>query len=248
MKGTFFSKPLEWSIETKGESWEQGKEIEGHLIITNTSQSPQALLGPFIAISLGEFKKVQARNDDAFKPVLNLELPIKELKSQEKFEFPFKLQLPTNCSVTDKKSSLYLIYGQNNSCGQLQLMIKPRELFNQVISLFDTFFRFKLKEVKSGKNCVEFKLTPPSSRDLANLESLSINSSMNEDVMNLQFEFGIKKLEASTVGNKITKSTQKVSKAITPKEYSLGKNMINQDKLLKIIESTLGEVKLNNIF
>jgi hypothetical protein len=46
----------------------------------------------------------------------------------------------------------------------------------------------------------------------------------------------------------VNKAELKIEKTLTPKEYSLGKDMINQDQLLKSIEATLGEVKLKSVF
>jgi hypothetical protein len=71
---------------------------------------------------------------------------------------------------------------------------------------------------------------------------------MQEQNLTMKFEFQVKKLDTSGVTNKINKEAVTVEKILTPKEYSLGRDMINQDQLLKTIEAALSEVKMNNVF
>jgi uncharacterized protein YxjI len=116
------------------------------------------------------------------------------------------------------------------------------------VGLLDTFQRFKLKEFKGTKNGVEYKLIPPTSRDMANLDGLLLSMEMEGDTLNLTFEFQVKKLDTSGVTNSIKKETAKIKKSLLPKEYLLGRDMIHQDALLKMFESVIGEVKIKNAF
>jgi sporulation-control protein spo0M len=248
MKGTFFNKPLEWNIETDKESWTQGENINGILRLKNHSADAVKLNEAGVAIAYADIKKVHARTAGAMKFDAKAIFPEAELKAQEQKEIPFSLILPPNCAVTDKKASYYLTYGNNHSESHLMLKVEPKALFGKVISLMDTFFRFKLKEFKGTKNGVEFKLIPPTARDMANLESLNLTFSMQGENLQMDYDFITRKLDTEGVVNKINKLSVKFQKTLTPREFSLGKDMINQDVLLKSIESAVNEVKLKSVF
>ena len=248
MKGTFFNKPLEWNIETEKESWSQGAEVKGVLRLKNHGLESVDLSGAGVAIAHADIKKVHARTVGAMKFDAKETFPQTEIKTGETIELPFSLTLPANCPVTDKKSSYYLTYGRNHSENHLMMKIEPKPLFGKVIGLLDTFHRFKLKEFKASKNGVEYKLIPPTSRDMANLDSLNLIFSMQNENLHMDYDFQVRKLDTAGVTTKINKTGVRISKTLSPKEFSLGQDMINQDTLLKSIESVINEVKLKSVF
>jgi hypothetical protein len=56
MKAVFFSRPLEWSLETTGESWPQGSSVQGTLRVKNTGTDPVELSGPKVALAFADVK------------------------------------------------------------------------------------------------------------------------------------------------------------------------------------------------
>lgn len=248
MKATFFNKPLEWNLETDQESWTQGGIIKGMLKVKNHSTSDISLANPGVGLAWAEIKKVHAKTDGALKIEVSQALDSSTIPASGNLELPFELKLSENSFVSDKKGTYFITYGQNALENHLQLKIEPRALFGKLIGLLDTFCRFKLKEFKSSKSSVEYKLIPPTARDMANLESLILCMSMNRDELNLKFDFQVKKLDTSGVTNKINKESIKLERTLAPKEYSLGKDMINQDKLLKVFEEVIAAVKLKSVF
>ncbi len=248
MKGTFFSKPLEWNIETDKESWAQGESVKGTLRVKNHGTESVSLELSGVGLAHADIKKVHTRSEGAMKFDVKEIFTESELKANESKELVFNLTLPSNCAVTDKKASYYLAYGKEASENHLMLKIEPKPLFGKVIGLLDTFHRFKLKEYKAAKNGVEYKLIPPTSRDMANLESLNLIFSMSGENLQMDYDFQVKKLETESVTTKISKVGVKIQKVLTPREYSLGKDMINQDTLLKSLESAISEVKLKSVF
>lgn len=248
MKGTFFSKPLEWNIETKLESWTQGSKIDGLLRVKNHSSEKVDLGEAGVGLAYADIKKVHAKVIGALKFSVTAIFPIKEIAPGESLELPFSLQIDPNSPVSDKKGSLFLAYGRSFQENHLQLNIQPNALFGKLIGLMDTFQRFKLKEYKAVKNGVEYKLLPPTSRDMANIDTLLLTFSMEQETLKLVFDFQVKKLDTSDVVNKIVKNSVRLEKTLTPKEYSLGRDMIHQDNLLKVLEGLIGEVKLKAVF
>lgn len=247
MKGTFFQKPLEWNIETAGESWQQGDVLKGTLRVKNHGTEKVNLNQSGVALAVADIKKVQTRTEGALKTEKSFDLAT-ELNPGAETSLDFTFEIGANSPVTDKKSSYYLSYGKNFSESQLQVKVEPKALFLKVVGLLDTFHRFKQKEFKAAKKGVEFKLIPPTSREMANIESLLLTFSMQDQNLAMKFDFQVKKLDTSSVTTKINKESVTVEKSLSPKEYSLGRDMINQDQLLKTIESVLAEVKMNNVF
>lgn len=247
MKGTFFNKPLEWNIETSDESWQQGSLIRGKLRVKNHGAEAVSVQGAGVGLSFAEIKKVHAKTEGILKPAPVMTLD-GELGPGELRELSFELALPANCPVSDKKASYFLTYGRDATETHLQLNVQPRALFGKVVGLLDTFHRFKLKEFKGTKSGVEYKLIPPTSRDMANLDGLLLGMEMDGEALTLSFEFQVKKLDTSGVTNSIKKETARIKRTLGPKEYSLGRDMINQDTLLKVFEGVIGEVKIKNAF
>lgn len=248
MKGTFFSKPLEWNIETQGEAWQQGEELKGTLKVKNHGSDTISLENSGVGLSFSDIKKVQTRAAGALDPILKEVFAHNELKAGEEHSIDFVFKIPLNGQISDKKTSFYLAYGKDLMESQLQVKVNPKDLFLKVIGLMDTFHRFKQKDFKSTKKGVEFKLLPPTARDMANIESLLLLFSMKEDVMNLKFDFQVKRLDTSSVTTKINKESVSVVKDLAPRDYSLGRDMINQDKILKVIEEVIAEVKIKAVF
>ena len=248
MKGTFFNKPLEWNIETEKESWSQGDEVKGILKLKNHGTEVVDLSQAGVAVAHADIKKVHARTEGAMKFDAKEAFSELEIKPGESKELSFSLTLPANCPVTDKKSSYYLTYGRNHSENHLMMKIEPKPLFGKVIGLLDTFHRFKLKEYKASKQGVEYKLIPPTSRDMANLDSLNLIFSMQNENLQMDYDFQVRKLDTAGVTTKINKMGVRITKTLSPKEFSLGRDMINQDTLLKSIESVINEVKLKSVF
>lgn len=248
MKGVFFNKPLEWSLDAVGESWQQGSIVKGELKVKNHGSEDISLQDAGVALAHGEMKKVHAKAQDALKIELKEEFKIQKIGPGEELGLSFSLLLPENALITDKKSSFYLTYGKGCMENHLQLKVIPRALFEKLIGLLDTFYRFKVKDCKSSKKGVEYKLTPPTSRDMANLEGLNLVLWMEDELLKLMFDFQVKKLDMASVTTKVCKESVKVTRDLPKKEYSMGPDMINQDGLLKAIESVLSEVKLKAVF
>lgn len=248
MKGTFFNKPLEWNIETVGESWQQGDTLKGTLLVKNHGTEVISLENSGVGLAHADIKKVHSRTEGAIKPEVTSAFTQTDLNPAATATLDFSFPISSNGAVTDKKSSYYLSFGKKFIEGQLQIKVEPKVLYTKIIGLLDTFYRFKVKEIKGAKKGVEFKLLPPTSREMANIESLVLTFSMQEDQLALNFNFQVKRLDTSSVTTRINKESLSIQKSLLPREYSLGKEMINQDQLLKTIENVLSEVKLKSVY
>lgn len=243
MKGTFFAKPLEWNVDIQGEAWAQGDNVTGQVTLKNHSADQLSLQNVAVIFAQGDIRKVHSRDPKAFKVIDKLALQRESLAANETVTIPFSFTLPANCAVTDKRTSFYFGYGVAGQEANLQLKVGPRKIFDEVIKLMETFQRFKLKDFKAVKEGVEFKLLPPSSRDWAHVETLLLTLSMDGDKLNLDFVFNVKTIDTKSITTALAKDTRAFQKQLAPREYSFGKDMPNQDGIMKALDSVLLEVK-----
>jgi hypothetical protein len=248
MKGAFFNRSLEWSIETQSESWQQGGSISGILKVKNHGPESAPLHQAGAGLAYADLKKVFAKSEGILKPTVSQFLERDAVGAGEALEMAFTLTLPENCQVTDKKASYFLTYGQGTTESHLQLIIVPRALFAKIIGLLDTFHRFKLKDVKASKAGVEYKLLPPTARDMANIDHVLVTFSMKGSTLGMAFDFQVKKLDTSSITTKINKESLTVQRDLSPKDYSFGGDLINQDQLLKVLGEIIGEAKMKAVF
>mgnify|MGYP001073519007 CR=1 FL=1 len=248
MKGAFFQKPLEWQIDVVGEAWAQGDVIKGELRVKNLGDSPIDLARAGVRLSYADIKKVHSRNELAFKQEAEILFPTgTTIAPQESKTLPIQFPLPINCPVTDKKASYYITYGLTALESNLQVHVGPRKLFTEITKLLETFQRFKPKDIKASKGAVEFKMVPPTSREYAHVEALHLEQSLEGDQLKLEFTFKVKILDPNSVTTKVAKDERHLTKVLTPREYSLGRDMINQDGILKALEEVLGQIKMKGL-
>jgi hypothetical protein len=248
MKGTLVNQLLEWNIEVFGETWEQGQKLKTQIKVKNLDRSPINLSFAGIGIAKADMKKVQARTIGAFEFHEKYQLPIKIIEPQEEKFFEYTFVLSPNAQITDKKTSLYLCFGNNFEEGHLQLKIIPQAIFTKITSLIETFHRFKIKEVKGNKTSVEYRFIPPSARETSHIESMIINMSVEEERLKTIFNFKIKKLDPNSI--KTSFKSENISKEIllNPNQYLLGKDLINQDLILQFLDTVLSQVKMKNVY
>ncbi|MCO4793751.1 MAG: hypothetical protein KC493_08570 [Bacteriovoracaceae bacterium] len=247
MKGTFFQKPLEYSIEIFGESWNQGDNVKGHLIVKNHGPEELPLNKSGVTLSLTDAKKFKAKNA-AGVSVLTTEA-FDEAKTvpaggQEKLDFEFNLA--SDCPITEKSSSLYINCGELSdpfSGGNLQLTIKPIATISNYLEVFENFFKFKVKTIKNKKGFIDIKMAAPDSKDFGSIEQLNLNISVQDTNLSIKYLFKIKKL-AYEAGNVSAKSEKKeIEQTIGKRQHTAFGDSPNQDGIMKAISEVLDQIK-----
>jgi hypothetical protein len=197
MKGMSFQNGVEFRITIEGESWTQGSSLRGKL-------ESKPLAKGQVYLAEGVDKKVKSKSPDAFVILDETEL------AQAPYDWSF--ELPIDSRISDKSGALYLLYGHGENfekLGQLRLNINPSILLTDLIDLLCTHFRFAFKGYSAGKSkTTEVKLDPPSSKDWAMLEGLTILSKISSDSIDCKFQFQRKEVDA-TKGGLATKSVKR---------------------------------------
>ena len=231
MKGIIVTKGKEVTCNIEGESWKQGDKIQGTLTTSGLENQK-------VKLALGNVKKVKAKDINAFKI-----LEEKICSDGENFSF----QLSNDAPVTDKKDAYYLLFGDDQDIlkmGALQLNIAPAILTQNFLKIFDTFFRFKVKEIKTAsKGYIDIKLLPPVSKEFKLIDSLNLWIKLNEKDMNIIYKFKVHKIDYTDPALKMKKSDITFEANLAPKDYILFKDDLDQDKIITHLQSILDQTK-----
>lgn len=251
MKGTYFQKPLEFNLFIEGESWGQGDLIKGQLKVKNHSPEDIDLSSFGVQLAWGEDKKLKDKSKDSFSILSEKSFDKEVLKKEAEESLEWEFKLGEDSPITEKKASLYLLYGNEEGVwqgGQLHLKIVPHKMITDFFNVFETFFRFKVKDFKNKKGFIDAKMIPPNNKDFISVKSLNCQIKTVDKNLDLKFIFKLKKLNYAQNEMTLKDETKTIEKSLGPKEYLMyGKDM-DQDKIQKLLQSVLDEVKSTNKF
>lgn len=238
MKGQFFQKPYAFKLEVQGESWQQGQTLQGTLSTQSTSSDP--IPPVFVALAHGQIKK--AATIDSFTV---LEKKCASPNSTGTFSLAWEFPLDINCPITDKNSSLYLIYGQDPSNkttqqpGLLQIPIHPCQLIQDYLKILQIDLRFVLKTLKSNKGTVEAKLSPPTSKNFASLEYLTLRFQHQAATLQLSYQFNLQAVDASSGSVSLTKAKKELSQIHTAHDFKTESGRFHFERVQALMEEAL---------
>ena len=223
MKSTFFENNIEYQIEVNGENWNQGEIINGELKIINRDNKELLLESAKIVLAHGLKKAIKEKNESVWEVQENLVLAEDIYLPPNKIEtFKWSFKLKTDCPITDKMGSLYLLFGGREVLsrgGRLNLNIKLHTFLQNFLQTFTTQFRFLEKYQKRKNDWTEIKLIPPESREFPNLENLSCLLRIHKEKIEVNYLFKMKGLGRSGNQMKITKKNREIFQAIEKEDY-----------------------------
>ena len=246
MKATNFIKPLEYSITADGERWRQGDKIKGTLKIKNHSSDMIELAYLKLSLTVGNFKKIKAKDLKAWEPLSQVVLSDKlSISALEEKEFNWDFQLLEDCQITEKDKSIYLTYFTSEDLwptGQLELVIDLKLIMLQFLEIFESFLRFKVAQTKFSKGVIEVKLNPPKSRELSHVESLVLRmKELNKELV-VEYIFNVHAFEM-VAGNMIAqKKVKQFIQNLNSKQYYTYGDSPNHEFIRTSIESVVAEV------
>ncbi len=251
MKGTYFQKPLEFNLLVEGEQWNQGDELSGILKVKNHGAEDMDLTKVGVQLGYAQAKKVKEKNTDCFDISDTSYFDEgQKLAAGSEAELNWKFNLGDDALISEKNASQYVLYGNEEGIwqgGQLQLNILPSPILQKYLEIFETFFRFKVKELKNKKGLIDAKLLPPTSRDFANIKALNIQMKYGE-TLTLNYHFKLKKIDYLENEMKMKEETQKLKYDLNSKEFMMYGKEVDQSKLESHIKSVLEEVMKSKKF
>ena len=250
MKGVIFLKPLEYTIVAVGEKWHQGDKLKGTLKIKNQSADKIEVPVLKVAVCVGHYKKVKAKDPKGWSPIIESKLAEKiTLNPLDEIDYSFEFKLAENSAVTDKNGSLYLAFFDKDEplpTGHIELVIEPKIIIKQILQILENFLRFKVKEIKSGKGILEVKLTPPTSREMSNVDGVLLSISEIEKNLTLKYFFNLRALDFTSATMQVEKTTKEMEQTFTSKQYMIY-DSINQDFIVDSVQTILNSIKTKTL-
>ncbi len=252
MKGTFFQQPLEFSLDIQGESWMQGQEIKGNLIIRNHGADDVDLSHYGVTLAHTDAKKLKAKNEKAFSNKEKHPFPNgTKLSPSEEKNLEWQFTLSSDCPITEKSSSPYIFCGNHEDLfegGHLELQVDPIEILSKYIEIFENFFRFKRKTLKNKKGFIDVAYTCPGGKDMGQIEKLNQQLRIIDGRLQINWLFKLNKLgydEGRVVEEKVEKVYEQT---LESKQYSIYGDSPNQDGIIASINEILDQAKKKDIF
>jgi hypothetical protein len=246
LKGTYFQQPLEFNVWIDGESWYQGKTISGILKVKNHGAELKPLSDVGVKLAFAQAKKVKAKDAECFDISTKAFFDPSEAVAQgEEKELPWSFTLPEDAHITEKNASQYLLYGTSEGIwlgGQLELNILPHPFIQSFFEIFETFFRFKVKELKNKKGLIDAKMVAPQNRDYANIKSLNCQIKHSDSHLIIKYIFKLKKIDYLENEMKMKEETQKMDFDLSPKDYLMFGKDIDQTKVEAHLRKVLDNV------
>lgn len=242
MKSSLIEKNIDLSLDITGESWVQGQTIKGELKLSNKTLEVQKLNFQKLLIAYVEIKKFKALDENSYQIIKTIDLGDITLKAKESLSLPWSYILDENAYITDKKRSLYILWGDLSKKipASMLLNILPHPSIQKILELWEIFFRFTKKEVLSLKDqSLEIKLAPPSAREYATLENLKLQLKRKQGDLSLLTTASIQSIAADTTGMRLAKSERTHEAAWKEKNYQLMPGHLNLEFVQNNINSIL---------
>lgn len=225
MRSVSYQRPLEYKVEIDGEVWDQGEEVKGILLIHNMSSETTVVDKAKLHLAFATKKAIKEDLQNAWKvydtKVFAENLPL-EAGAVQRFEWSF--QLPTDCPITDKQGSLFVVFGGENVLaegGKLNLSINVHPIIQNYLQTFTTQFRFLEKYKKSKSEWTEVKLIPPESREFPNLEHVICYIRIHEEIMEIRYKLKTKGLGRLGESMKVIKKFRELEQNIPAEQFLL---------------------------
>jgi len=248
MKGIFICGQLELELHVDGEEWLQGTRVKGQLKVRNREDQKKTITSFKVELAQGNKKKIKEKSISAFSMLEKVSFSdTSVVESQDENILPFFFDLESNCPVTEKSAGLYLLCGEGENPylgGMLELNITPHQVIKNYFHVLENLFRFKVKSYKTKKGALEATVTVPNGKDFSSVQSLKMLLKMNDKNLEIQFLTKVKKMSFDGGVMSTKDSIVDIEQVLTPEDYYIYGESINQEGISKFIESYLEQVKL----
>jgi hypothetical protein len=246
MKSSIVESSLDKVLNIQGEKWEQGQKIQGDLTFINKSNNAHDIPAFQIMIAYVDNKKFKALEENSFKEIYRIDFKAFTLSPKESHKIPWEFQLDNNAYISDKKHSLYILWGDltKKIPPSLMLNVEPHINIKKIIEYWEVFFRFIKKDIISlPDSSLEIKLNPPASKEFATLDHLKLKLKREPGQLQLLTKSSLKTIKADTSGMSLAKSEKKVEMLWDEKKYLLMPGHLNQDFVGKELAQLLVQIK-----
>ena len=249
MRSVFFQRPLEYQIETSGEEWNQGDSLSGTLRVRNNGGDSLSTQSVQILLAYALKKELKDSKADAWqvRETLNFDLP--ELDAGAQHTAEWTLPLPSDCPLTDKSGTLFLLFGGTEvleNGGRIDLQVRLHPLLQSFLQTFTTQFKFLEKHRKHVKGWAEAKLNPPDTQEYSSLDHLLCHLRVREEQLEVRHFFKVKVFSREENYVKMRRKTRELEQSLSPEDYLQTGGFPNRNYFRKRIDEAL-EIVRNSI-
>jgi hypothetical protein len=249
MRSVFFQRPLEYQIETSGEEWNQGDSLSGTLRVRNNGGDSLSTQAVQILLAYALKKELKDGKADAWqvRETLNFDLP--ELDAGAQHTAEWTLPLPSDCPLTDKSGTLFLLFGGTEvleNGGRIDLQVRLHPLLQSFLQTFTTQFKFLEKHRKHVKGWAEAKLNPPDTQEYSSLDHLLCHLRVREEQLEVRHFFKVKVFSREENYVKMRRKTRELEQSLSPEDYLQTGGFPNRNYFRKRIDEAL-EIVRNSI-
>ncbi len=221
--------------------------VKGNISLKKLGEHKSKIQDLKVILAHGILKKVYAKDIKAWTVIetRNIATDFHVAEGDGSF-FPWEFKLSDNSPVTDKDSSLFLLYGVGDDLltyGHLQLNVDMRPALQQFLDIFVDFFRFKAHSKKWNKNQLEIKLIPPNTKEMTTFKDLVIRLKEVDGNIELKYIFTVKTLGIATAGVKAVDTKKEFEQVMTKSDYLIYGSSPNYDRVKKLIEEILTQAR-----
>ena len=253
MRSVFFQRPLEFHLETTGDEWVQGDSVTGSLKVRNSGTEPVELEAIKVFLAYGLFRKLKAGDEDIWE-VRHQEVltPKVSVSPSEEKKIDWTLNLPSDCPISDKAGSLFLLYGTSDAClesGRINLRVALMPILLNFLQTFVTQFSFARKYEKRKKEWTEVKLAPPpNSKDFPTLDHVLCDMRVRDSVIEVTYNFKLKSMGQVGENLKVTRKNRTVEQQLKPEDYLQPGGFPNRNFFRENIQQALETAKPRSLF
>lgn len=247
MRASFFERPLEYRLEIDGDAWRQGDEISGSLEVCNRGEEDIEVPPFAIKLVYSSFKDVKSTEESPSELWEHKTFNKKwKLPVDGKKMIHWRFDLVSDCPITDKSGSLFLLYGREDATdnvGRINLNIELMPIVESFLQTFETQFKFRRKYAKYKRGMVEIKLDAPDTAEYAKLKQTLCLLRIQNKSFEIRYDFKMETLGRE--GNKlgIKKFKKQLAQKLKPEEYLLPGGFPNRKAFLTSLQEALDLVR-----
>lgn len=251
MRSVFFQRPLEYQIAASGEEWNQGDPLSGTMRVRNSGGEALPAQSVRILLVYAVKKELKDGKADPWQVLETLGFDLPELATGTQHVTDWSLQLPSDCPVTDKSGTLFLLFGGIEALengGRIDLQVRLHPMLQSFLQTFTTQFKFLEKYRKHVKGWTEVKLNPPDSQEYSSLDNLLCHLRIREEQLEVRYLFKVKVFSREDDFVKIRRKTRELEQSLTPEDYLQPGGFPNRNCFRERIDEALGTVRASVLF
>ena len=251
MRSVFFQRPLEYQIATTREEWNQGDSLSGTMRVRNSGAGFLPVQSAQILLVYALKKELKDGQADAWQMLETLNFNLPELAAGTQHTAEWTLPLPSDCPITDKSGTLFLLFGGTEvleNGGRIDLQVRLHPLLQSFLQTFTTQFKFLEKHRKHVKGWAEAKLNPPDTQEYSSLDHLLCHLRVREEQLEVRHFFKVKVFSREEDFVKIRRKTRELEQSLTPEDYLQPGGFPNRNCFRERIDEALGTVRASVLF